>query len=73
MTRGFFNVPKAVNEPVKGYAPGSPEREELLETYKSMFHSNFLYSVHHFHSYFVHIVVQHSYHYILAVVVVFAY
>ncbi|WP_271405753.1 L-glutamate gamma-semialdehyde dehydrogenase [Tenacibaculum soleae] len=40
MTRGFFNVPKAVNEPVKGYAPGSPEREELLATYKSMFNSN---------------------------------
>ena len=40
MARGFFNVPKAVNEPVKGYAPGSPEREELLATYKSMFNSN---------------------------------
>ncbi|MCG1036198.1 L-glutamate gamma-semialdehyde dehydrogenase [Polaribacter sargassicola] len=40
MTRGFFNVPKAVNEPVKGYAPGSPEREELLATYKQMFSSN---------------------------------
>ena len=39
MTRGFFNVPKAVNEPVKGYAPGSPEREELLATYKQMFNS----------------------------------
>ncbi|PWG04720.1 L-glutamate gamma-semialdehyde dehydrogenase [Polaribacter aquimarinus] len=40
MTRGFFNVPKAVNEPVKGYTPGSPEREELLATYKTMFNSN---------------------------------
>ena len=30
MARGFFNVPKAVNETVKGYAPGSPERAELL-------------------------------------------
>lgn len=40
MTRGFFNVPEAVNEPVKGYAPGSPEREELLATYKAMFNSN---------------------------------
>ncbi|WP_405609038.1 L-glutamate gamma-semialdehyde dehydrogenase [Polaribacter sp. Asnod1-A03] len=40
MTRGFFNVPKAVNEPVKGYAPGSPEREELLATYKAMFNNN---------------------------------
>jgi 1-pyrroline-5-carboxylate dehydrogenase len=40
MSRGFFNVPTAVNEPVKGYAPGSPEREELLATYKAMFNSN---------------------------------
>jgi 1-pyrroline-5-carboxylate dehydrogenase len=40
MGRGFFNVPTAVNEPVKGYAPGSPEREELLATYKAMFNSN---------------------------------
>ncbi|MAD96206.1 MAG: 1-pyrroline-5-carboxylate dehydrogenase [Flavobacteriaceae bacterium] len=40
MTRGFFNVPKAANEPVKGYAPGSPEREELLATYKSMYASS---------------------------------
>lgn len=39
MTRGFFNVPKAVNEPVKGYAPGSPEQEELLATYKKMYGS----------------------------------
>ncbi|MDC1514481.1 L-glutamate gamma-semialdehyde dehydrogenase [Polaribacter sp.] len=40
MARGFFNVPKAFNEPVKEYAPGSPEREEVLATYKEMFHSN---------------------------------
>jgi 1-pyrroline-5-carboxylate dehydrogenase len=40
MARGFFNVPEAINEPVKGYAPGSPEREELLATYKTMFNSN---------------------------------
>ena len=40
MARGFFNVPKAVNEPVKEYAPGSPERAEVLATYKEMFHSN---------------------------------
>jgi 1-pyrroline-5-carboxylate dehydrogenase len=40
MGRGFFNVPAAVNEPVKGYAPGSPEREELLAKYKEMFNSN---------------------------------
>lgn len=40
MSRGFFNVPKAVNEPVKGYAPGSSEKEELLAMYKAMYASN---------------------------------
>lgn len=40
MARGFFNVPKAINEPVKTYAPGSPEKAELLAMYKSMFNSN---------------------------------
>lgn len=29
MATGFFNVPTPVNEPVKQYAPGSPERKEL--------------------------------------------
>lgn len=29
MATGFFNVPNPVNEPVKSYAPGSPERKEL--------------------------------------------
>jgi len=29
MLKGFFNVPSAINEPVKNYAPGSPERKEL--------------------------------------------
>jgi len=37
MATGFYNVPKAVNEPVKSYAPNSPERKELLETYKKMY------------------------------------
>ncbi len=36
MLKGFFNVPKAVNEPVKSYAPGSPERAKVSETYKKM-------------------------------------
>ncbi len=36
MATGFYNVPKAVNEPVKSYAPNSPERKELLATYKKM-------------------------------------
>lgn len=29
MATGFFNVPTPVNEPVKSYAPGSPERKSL--------------------------------------------
>lgn len=37
MGKGFFEVPIAVNEPVKNYTPGSPEREELLATYKKMY------------------------------------
>jgi 1-pyrroline-5-carboxylate dehydrogenase len=39
MGKGFFNVPIAVNEPVKSYAPGTPEREEVLKAYKAMFNS----------------------------------
>lgn len=39
MGKGFFNVPVAVNEPVKSYAPGTPERTEVLEAYKSLYNS----------------------------------
>lgn len=39
MGKGFFNVPIAVNEPVKSYAPGTPERDAVLEAYKTMFNS----------------------------------
>ena len=39
MGKGFFNVPVAVNEPVKSYAPGTPERAAVLEAYKTMFNS----------------------------------
>ncbi|TVZ57765.1 delta-1-pyrroline-5-carboxylate dehydrogenase [Flavobacteriaceae bacterium MAR_2010_105] len=39
MGKGFFNVPIAVNEPVKSYAPGSPERDTVLKTYKALFNS----------------------------------
>lgn len=39
MGKGFFNVPIAINEPVKSYAPGSPEREAVLASYKEMFNS----------------------------------
>jgi len=34
MLKGFFNVPTPVNEPVKVYAPGSPERKELQKALK---------------------------------------
>ena len=40
MGKGFFHVPKAVNEPIKGYAPGSQERKEVLAQYKSYFNGN---------------------------------
>ncbi len=39
MGKGFFNVPVAKNEPIKSYAPGSPEREALLQAYKKMYNS----------------------------------
>jgi 1-pyrroline-5-carboxylate dehydrogenase len=39
MGKGFFNVPIAVNEPVKSYAPGSKERTEVLEAYKTLYNS----------------------------------
>lgn len=39
MGNGFFKVPVAVNEPVKSYAPGSPERKEVLEMYRKMYNS----------------------------------
>ncbi len=39
MGKGFFKVPVAVNEPVKSYAPGSPERESVLKTYRQMYTS----------------------------------
>lgn len=39
MGKGFFHVPPAVNEPVKTYAPGTPERDEVLATYRKMWNS----------------------------------
>lgn len=39
MGKGFFKVPVAVNEPVKSYAPGTPERETVLKTYREMYNS----------------------------------
>ena len=39
MGKGFFEVPIAVNEPIKGYAPGSSERTKVLDAYKKMYNS----------------------------------
>ena len=36
MSKGFFHVPKAVNEPVKSYAQNSPEKAAVLAAYKKM-------------------------------------
>ncbi len=39
MGKGFFNVPIAVNETVKSYAPGTPERDAVKKAYKAMINS----------------------------------
>ncbi len=39
MSTGFFKVPKAKNEVVKSYIPGSTERDEIQKTYKEMINS----------------------------------
>ena len=39
MLKGFFHVPKAVNEPVKSYAPNSAERIAVLSAYTEMWNS----------------------------------
>ncbi|MBQ0788893.1 MAG: L-glutamate gamma-semialdehyde dehydrogenase [Oceanihabitans sp.] len=40
MGKGFFNVPIAINEPVRAYAPGCEYREAISKTYKEMYNSN---------------------------------
>jgi 1-pyrroline-5-carboxylate dehydrogenase len=37
MSNAIFQVPVAINEPVRGYAPGSVDREKLLNTYNEMY------------------------------------
>jgi 1-pyrroline-5-carboxylate dehydrogenase len=37
MSNAFFQVPVALNEPVKAYAPGSAERTSLLAKYHEMY------------------------------------
>jgi len=39
MSNAFYTPPKYATEPVKGYAKDSPERKELLDTYKEMYNS----------------------------------
>src|SRR5690606_9102384 len=39
MPKGIYNVPEAFNEPVKSYAPGTPEREQVLATFKELYNS----------------------------------
>lgn len=39
MPKGIYNVPKAINEPVKSYAPGTKEREQVLATFKEMYNT----------------------------------
>lgn len=36
MQQQLYTVPEAINEPVKSYAPGTPEREELKKTLAEM-------------------------------------
>lgn len=40
MSRGNFNIPYPINEPVLSYAPGTPEREAVQATYREMFHQD---------------------------------
>ncbi len=40
MGKGFFHIPKAINEPIKSYANGTPEREIVLKQYKEYFTGN---------------------------------
>jgi 1-pyrroline-5-carboxylate dehydrogenase len=37
MSNAIFQVPVAINEPVRGYAPGSSDRVKLLNTYTEMY------------------------------------
>ncbi len=37
MGKGFFQVPIAINEPIKSYAPGTSEREGVLKQYHAYF------------------------------------
>jgi 1-pyrroline-5-carboxylate dehydrogenase len=40
MSNAIFTVPKAVNEPVKAYAPGSAERDSLIAEYNKLYNQS---------------------------------
>jgi 1-pyrroline-5-carboxylate dehydrogenase len=40
MGKGFFRVPTAINETVKSFAPGSPERAAVTAQYETYFNGN---------------------------------
>lgn len=40
MSNGIFRIPPITNEPVRQYAPGSKEKETLLQTYREMLHAS---------------------------------
>lgn len=37
MPKGVFQVPQAINEPVRSYATGTKDREDLLNAYRAMY------------------------------------
>ena len=37
MGKGYFQVPTAINEPTRSYAPGTPERESIQNMYKKLY------------------------------------
>jgi 1-pyrroline-5-carboxylate dehydrogenase len=39
MLKGFFQTPKPINEPVKSYAPNSPEKTAVLSAYNEMWNA----------------------------------
>ncbi len=39
MGKGFFQVPTAINEPIKSYAPDTPERDAVLKQYKAYYNN----------------------------------
>ncbi len=40
MANGFYKVPKAINEPVRDYIPGTQEHKNLLAMYKKMYNES---------------------------------